>query len=133
MLKLPENEFKKLVELVEHLRGEEGCPWDREQTIESLKDDVLSESDELRDAIDNNDHENMREEIGDLIWGLVLMSKVAEEDGLFGLDDVIKEVNEKIVRRHPHVFGDVSADTVEDATKAFNDAKMMEKSNKKSK
>ena len=119
--------FEKLVELVKHLRSENGCPWDRKQTIESLEEDVLSEADELREAIEKGDYENIKEEIGDLIWGLVLMTQVAKEDGKFDLEDVFKDVNDKIVRRHPHVFGTAKAETAEDALKAFNEAKANEK------
>ena len=119
--------FEKLVELVEHLRSESGCPWDRKQTIESLEEDVLSEADELREAIKKGDYENIKEEIGDLIWGLILMTQVAKEDGKFDLEDVFKDVNDKMVRRHTYVFGDVKAETAEDAAKAFNEAKANEK------
>lgn len=123
--------FEKLVELVERLRGENGCPWDKEQTIASLKEDVLDEARELREAIEKEDYENIKEEIGDLIWGLVLMAQVAKEEGRFDLEDVFKEINEKIVRRHPHVFGDAKAQSAEEAMKSFLDAKANEKKNKK--
>lgn len=119
--------FEKLVELVEHLRSESGCPWDRKQTIESLKEDVLDESNELREAIEKGDYENIKEELGDLIWGLVLMAQVAKEEGRFGLEDVFKEVNNKIIRRHTHVFGTAKAKTAEDARKSFYEAKKNEK------
>lgn len=125
--------FEKLVELVEHLRSESGCPWDREQTIESLKEDVLDEASELREAIEKGDYENVKEEIGDLIWGLVLMAQIAKEDGRFDLEDVFKEVNEKIVRRHPHVFGEARAKTPEAAMKSFYEAKKNEKGKQKTK
>lgn len=120
--------FDKLVDLVKYLRSENGCIWDKEQTISSLKEDVLSEADELREAINNEDYENIKEEIGDLIWGLVLMTQIAEEDDLFNIHDVLNDVNDKVIRRHPHVFGDVKATTPEEAHKAFLDAKMKEKS-----
>jgi tetrapyrrole methylase family protein/MazG family protein len=120
-------EFEKLVDLVKHLRSENGCSWDRTQTISTLKEDVLSEADELREAIDKNDYENIKEEIGDLIWGLVLMSRVAEEEGRFNIRDVLNEVTDKIVRRHPHVFGNVKANTPEEAHKSFLEAKNNEK------
>jgi len=119
--------FEKLVELVERLRGEDGCPWDKEQTITSLKEDVLSEADELREAIEKEDYENIKEEIGDLIWGLVLMTQVAKEEGRFNLEDVYKEANANLIRRHPHVFGDAKAANGEEALKLFHEAKANEK------
>ncbi len=125
--------FEKLVELVERLRSENGCPWDKEQTIASLKEDVLSEAEELREAIDKTDYENIKEEIGDLVWGLVLMTQVAKEEGRFDLEDVFRETNDKIVRRHPHVFGDAKATNGEEALALFRKAKANEKKNKKEK
>ena len=122
--------FEKLVELVERLRGENGCPWDKEQTIASLKEDVLSEAEELREAIDKADYENIKEEIGDLVWGLVLMTQIAKEEGRFDLEDVFRETNDKIVRRHPHVFGDAKATNGEEALALFRKAKANEKKNK---
>ncbi len=122
--------FEKLVELVERLRSEDGCPWDRQQTIASLKEDVLSEADELREAIDKQDYENVREEIGDLIWGLVLMTQVAKEEGRFDLEDVFKDATDKLVRRHPHVFGSAKVKNGEEANKLFYQVKENEKRNK---
>jgi len=124
------NEFEKLVKLIEKLRSEKGCPWDREQTIASLKEDVLDEARELREAIENEDYENIKEEIGDLIWGLVLMAQVAKEEGRFDIEDVFKEVNDKIVRRHPHVFSNIKAKNGEEARQFFYEAKENEKKNK---
>ena len=128
---MPTEEFKRLVELIERLRGEDGCPWDRKQTIVSLKEDVLSEADELREAIEKEDYENIKEEIGDLIWGLVLMAQVAKEDDRFDIAGVFKDINEKMIRRHPHVFGDAKAKDSEEAKRLFFEAKANEKKNKK--
>ena len=111
--------FEKLVELVERLRSESGRPWDKEQTIASLREDVLSEADELREAIEKEDYENIKEEIGDLIWGLVLMAQIAKEEGRFDLEDVFKEANAKLIRRHPHVFGDKKAANSKEALSCF--------------
>lgn len=122
--------FEKFVEIIERLRGKNGCPWDKEQTIASLKEDVLSEADELRAAIEKGDYENIKEEIGDLIWGLVLMTQIAKEEGRFDLEDVFAEVNDKMIRRHPHVFGNAKAKNGEEALKLFHEAKANEKKNK---
>jgi tetrapyrrole methylase family protein/MazG family protein len=122
-------EFGKLVEIVEHLRSEDGCPWDREQTISSLKEDVLGEAKELKQAIENEDYDNLKEEIGDVIWASVLMAQVAKDEGLFDIHDALKEVNEKMVRRHPHVFGGKKAENGEEAHRMFKEAKANEKKN----
>jgi tetrapyrrole methylase family protein/MazG family protein len=119
--------FDKLLQLIEKLRSENGCPWDREQTIKSLKADLLSEVDEVAEAIDKEDYENLKEEIGDLIWSAALITQVAKEEKLFDMEDVLKTVNEKIVRRHPHVFGDKKAKDADEAKKIFNEAKNNEK------
>jgi nucleoside triphosphate diphosphatase len=88
------------------LRGPDGCPWDREQTIQSLRGFVLEETYEVLDAIDRNDHEALRGEIGDLIFEGVFLARVAEDSGHFAVADSLQMINEKLIRRHPHVFGD---------------------------
>jgi uncharacterized protein YabN with tetrapyrrole methylase and pyrophosphatase domain len=118
-------DFEEIVKLVRKLRKE--CPWDRQQTIKTLKEDLLSEADEVRKAIENEDYKNLKEELGDLLWSIVLIGVVAEEKGLFSINDSLKEVKEKIVRRHPHVFGNLKAKTPEDAIRFFKEAKMKEK------
>jgi uncharacterized protein YabN with tetrapyrrole methylase and pyrophosphatase domain len=119
--------FEKLFELIEQLRGEQGCPWDREQTITSLKNDVLSEVHEVVKAIDNEDHENLKEEIGDLIWVTAMITQIAKERGHFDMDDVLKNVMRKMIRRHPHVFDDAKATTADEAKRMFNTVKRREK------
>jgi len=125
--------FDKFLELVEKLRGKDGCPWDRQQTIKSLKSDLEDEYSEVVDAIDREDHENLKEEIGDLIWTVSLITQIAKERGLFDMDGVLETVNEKMVRRHPHVFGDKKANNAEDAKRLFYEAKANEKLEKKNK
>jgi ornithine cyclodeaminase/alanine dehydrogenase len=119
--------FEKLFELIEQLRGEQGCPWDREQTITSLKNDVLSEVHEVVKAIDNEDHENLKEEIGDLIWVTAMITQIAKERGHFDMDDVLKNVMRKMIRRHPHVFDDAKATTADETKRMFNTVKRREK------
>jgi len=119
--------FDKLLELIEKLRSESGCPWDREQTIKSLREDLMSEAKEVAEAIDKDDYENLKEEIGDLIWSAALITQIAKEEKLFDMDDVLKTVNEKMVRRHPHVFGDKKAKDGKEAKKFFNEVKNNEK------
>jgi len=98
--------FRELVEIVERLRGEGGCPWDREQTHQTLKRCLLEEAYEVIDAIDNGDADRLRDELGDLLMLTVLHAQIATEEGTFTIADVLRSINEKLVRRHPHVFGD---------------------------
>lgn len=120
-------DLEDIVNLIEKLRAEGGCPWDRAQTIESLKKELREEYEEVIQAIDKKDHENLKEEIGDLIWTLLLVAQIAKEEGRFNVEDVLKYTKDKIVRRHPHVFGDKKAETPEDAIRICNEAKEKEK------
>lgn len=105
--------FAKLVELMRRLLAPDGCPWDREQTYESLRQYVLEEACEVIDAIDTGDPDELREELGDLALQVVFLSELARRDGRFGPDDVMRGICEKLVRRHPHVFGDAEARSAE--------------------
>ncbi len=97
--------FKELVRIVEKLRGPEGCPWDREQTGDSLKPFLIEELYELLEALDENDPEGIKEELGDLLFQIVLHCQLSKEQGIFDINDVIENIARKMVRRHPHVFG----------------------------
>jgi tetrapyrrole methylase family protein / MazG family protein len=97
-------EFTRLVEIVARLRAPGGCPWDREQTIDSLKPFVLEETYEVLDTIDHHDHEALREELGDFLYQAVFLAQLEEEAGHFGIADSIRSAADKLVRRHPHVF-----------------------------
>jgi len=103
--------FDRLVEIMARLRGPDGCPWDKEQTRESLKPFLVEETYEVLEAIDEGSPDKIREELGDLLFQIVFHSRVAEEAGEFTIDDVLFAVEEKMVRRHPHVFGDKRLDT----------------------
>jgi len=96
----------RLITTTAKLRAPDGCPWDREQTHRSICDALVEEVAEVLQAIDNNDVPNLREELGDLLFHVVLHSQMAAEAGHFNFDDVANEVTEKMIRRHPHVFGD---------------------------
>lgn len=119
-------EFDKSLKLIAVLRGDNGCPWDKMQTIKTLKEDFLEESGELIKAIESGDTENLCEEIGDVIWTLLLMCRIAEEEGLFNIEDVLKRVNKKMRRRHPHVFGGIKVNSAEEAKKIFLSVKAEE-------
>jgi MazG family protein len=97
-------EFSRLIEIMATLRGPEGCPWDREQTIDSLKPFVLEETYEVLEAIDRHDHEALAEELGDFIFEAVFLAQLEAEAGRFEIADSLKQVADKLVRRHPHVF-----------------------------
>lgn len=103
--------FEELVELMKKLRAPGGCPWDREQTLEDLKPFIIEEAYEVVDAIDKGDRTSLREEIGDLLLEAVFAAQIAEEEGSFDISDSITGVHDKLVRRHPHVFGDVIAES----------------------
>jgi tetrapyrrole methylase family protein/MazG family protein len=105
--------FESFAEIVAHLRAPNGCPWDREQTHETLRKHLLEESYEAIAAIDSGDFASMREEFGDLLLQVVLQSQIANEEGQFNVNQVVQGIHSKIVRRHPHVFGDLELEGVQ--------------------
>jgi len=122
--------FDELVSVIAELRSDHGCPWDREQTFESLKPCLLEESDEVIQAIDNQDMENLCEELGDVLLQVLMHSQIASEQGMFTIDDVVDGVCEKMIRRHPHVFGDVEIHSPAESLALWNEIKKQEKSKK---
>lgn len=124
---------KYLAELAEKLRSETGCPWDREQTIASILECMEEEVGEVREAIENGDHENLCEELGDVLFQVIMISQIAREKGYFNLQDVVKTISEKIISRHTWVFGDDKASTPEEALALWKRNKEVEKQRKKSK
>ncbi|HEU5360063.1 MAG TPA: nucleoside triphosphate pyrophosphohydrolase [Candidatus Deferrimicrobiaceae bacterium] len=107
------SDFQSLVEIMARLRGEGGCEWDRAQTHASLRQYLLEEAHEVVDAISRKDPDLLREELGDLLLQILFHAQIASEKGEFDIADVIGSISEKMVRRHPHVFADASADTPE--------------------
>jgi tetrapyrrole methylase family protein/MazG family protein len=103
-----ETSFEAFLEVVAHLRAPEGCPWDREQTYLSLRSNLLEEAYEALSAMDAEDPQGMREELGDLVLIILLLAQIAAENGDFSIADVLQGIHTKIVRRHPHVFGDLN-------------------------
>lgn len=122
--------FNDFVHIIEELRSDHGCPWDREQTHESLKVCLANESQEVFDAIDNHDMDNLCEELGDILLQVMLHSQIAKENGTFTIDDVIEGVCQKMIRRHPHVFGDVKVNSPEESLALWNAIKKQEKAEK---
>ena len=110
----PYGAFSRLQEIVAHLRAPDGCPWDREQTLQTLRKDVLEELYELLEALDRDDDDQIREELGDGALALAMLAQIAAEEERFRWPEVMALVCEKLIRRHPHVFGDVAVSSVEE-------------------
>lgn len=123
-------EFDRLAEIVKILRSPEGCPWDREQNLYSLKSAMMEEAYELLDALDNKDIDNIKEELGDLLLHVVMHSQMAQEEGFFSLQDVISNINNKLIRRHPHVFADEKIVTASAVIERWEEVKAIEQKSK---
>ena len=121
--------FESFAEIVAHLRAPNGCPWDREQTHETLRKHLLEESYEAISAIDSGDFADMREEFGDLLLQIVLQAQIANEEGQFNVNQVVQGIHSKIVRRHPHVFGDLKLDGVDGVLANWEKLKEAERQN----
>lgn len=119
--------FEELREIIAKLRAKDGCPWDRAQTYESLKKCLAEETEEVFQAVDKEDRKNLCEELGDVLLLILLNSQIAEEEGAFTVDDVITGLCQKMIRRHPHVFGGEPAGTPEEALERWNEIKRQEK------
>ena len=115
-----------------HLRGPEGCPWDRAQDYDSVKGLLLEEAYEVIDAVSERDFAALEDELGDLLFQVVFYSRLAEEENRFNIDGVIEGVRSKLIRRHPHVFGETRARTPEEALKSWNAAKEKERQQQRS-
>ncbi|UJL46495.1 nucleoside triphosphate pyrophosphohydrolase [Virgibacillus sp. NKC19-16] len=119
--------FTRLRETIATLRSPNGCPWDKVQTHESLRQYAIEEVYELIDAIDNQDEENIIEELGDILLQVMLHSQIGEDDGYFNIDDVIGSITDKMIHRHPHVFADTTVESVDDVYKNWDELKKEEK------
>ena len=122
--------FEELVEIVEKLRAPDGCPWDREQTNQSLLPYFIEEVYELIESVDEENWETVKEELGDLLLHMVFQASIGEDEGKFKLADSLTNVNEKLVRRHPHVFGNAKADAAFQAKQNWEAQKHKEKGRK---
>ena len=119
--------FEDLVKVMEVLRSEEGCPWDREQTHESIRNDFIEETYEVIEAIDTSDPVLLREELGDVMLQVVFHARIEEENGGFNANDVCNDICKKLIHRHPHVFGDVKVGNSSEVLDVWNDIKNEEK------
>ena len=124
--------LEKLIETVRILRSPEGCQWDREQTHKTLRPNMLEEAYEAVDAIDSGDMSNLKEELGDVLLQVVLHSQIADDEGYFNIDDVAKELNEKLIHRHPHVFGNQKVSSTDEILNNWDILKKEEKKDRKS-
>jgi tetrapyrrole methylase family protein / MazG family protein len=122
--------FSKLREIIAVLRGPNGCPWDKEQTHESLKKYLIEETYEVLEAIDNDDIDHLIEELGDVLLQVLLHAQIGEDEGFFSVDDVIEGLSAKMVRRHPHVFGNIKAETANEVVQNWQEIKKQEKGEK---
>ena len=122
--------FQKLVEIMARLRAPDGCPWDREQTFDTIKPYTLEETYEVLDAIDRRDWKDLAEELGDFVLQAVFYAQMASEQNLFRIQDALDAINQKLLRRHPHVFGEETAQTAGDVKKIWGEIKAAEKKDK---
>ena len=124
--------LEELIDVVAKLRAPDGCPWDREQTHNSLRPNMLEEAYEAVDAIDENNMPHLREELGDVLLQVLLHSQIASEHGDFDIEAVAKELKDKLIHRHPHVFGNAKINDAQDVLKAWDKLKAEEKTERKS-
>ncbi|MBI5206684.1 MAG: nucleoside triphosphate pyrophosphohydrolase [Candidatus Firestonebacteria bacterium] len=121
--------FIKLVNLMQSLRGDKGCPWDKEQTHKSIRNCLIEEAYEVLEAIDEGNPHKLKEELGDLLLQVVFHSQIADENNQFTIEDVISAISDKLIRRHPHVFSDLSLKNKEEVLNNWEKIKQEEKKN----
>jgi tetrapyrrole methylase family protein/MazG family protein len=121
----------KLLSILDRLLGPDGCPWDKKQTKETLKPYAIEEAYEVAEAIDEGNPEHLKEELGDLFFQIVFLSKIAEKEKLFTLDEVIETLSEKLIRRHPHIFGDIKVSSSDEVVRNWEKIKKEEKKERK--
>ena len=125
-MKKPVYDCAACVEIIRRLRREDGCPWDNEQTYDTLRKYLLEEVYEALDAIDRRDFTAMREELGDSLWEVIFIARLAEQEGRFRIEDVFQTLGEKMVRRHPHIFGDAVIETSRGVSEQWSEIKKTE-------
>jgi MazG family protein len=123
--------FEDVIELSKYLRSSNGCPWDREQTLETLRSFIIEEAYEVIQAIELDNTQELKEELGDLLYQVIFVSQICSEEGKFSIEDVVNQLYYKLVRRHPHVFGEEKAKDAEEAVRRWHGQKMKEKARKR--
>lgn len=121
------NEFRSLIDVLERLLAPDGCPWDREQTLQSMRSSLVEETFEVIEAIDLNDNRLIEEELGDLLFNAVFLCLLAEREKRFTLQETLKHITAKLIRRHPHIFGEGRLSTSEEVLKQWDEIKKKEK------
>jgi len=124
--------FQNLLEIAAKLRAEGGCPWDREQSIASMSPKLLEEGQEVQEAVAKEDWENLEEELGDVLFNIVMIAQIASEEGKFDMGGVLEKIAEKLISRHTWVFGSDKASTAEEALELWMKNKAVEKAKKNS-
>jgi MazG family protein len=122
-----DNRFDELVKIMKKLRGPEGCPWDREQTLETLKKSLIEECYEVLEVMDENNPDELKKELGDLLLQIVFQSEIMDEEGKFNIYDVAESISEKLIRRHPHIFGEITVKNSDEVAKNWEEIKKREK------
>ncbi len=125
-------QFNALLEVVRRLNGPNGCPWDLKQTFVTLAPYVLEEANEVVDAVAQGDDRHIAEELGDLLYTILFYAMVGEKTGRFTLEEILETIREKMIRRHPHIFGDSQASTPEEIEKQWKEIKKKEKAERSS-
>jgi len=120
--------FKKIISLVEQLRGENGCPWVKQETAKKHFEELKKEIQEVEEAIENGDKNNLEEELGDVLWDVLMLIKISEDEYEFKVEDIIDGICKKMIRRKPYIFGNEKANTPEEAVKIWKRVKEEEKS-----
>ena len=119
--------LKKMISLVEQLRGENGCPWIKQETVKKHFEELKKEVKEVGEAIENGDKDNLEEELGDVLWDVLMLIKISEDEYGFKLEDIIDVICKKMIRRKPYIFGNEKAETPEEAVKIWKRVKEEEK------
>ena len=120
--------FDRFVEIVKELRSENGCPWDKDQSPASLKRYLLEETQEAIEAITAKNHQHIKDELGDILYLIVLLAQIHDEKAFFNMGEVIDSITDKMIRRHPHVFGDEKIETITELREKWLEIKKIEKS-----
>ncbi len=125
-----DSEFDKLLYIMEQLRGPDGCPWDKKQDFYSLKPYIIEEAYEVVEALEEKNMDSLKEELGDLLLQVVFQAQIGKENDIFDIDDIIRAISNKLIRRHPHVFGEKKLDTSQEVKKMWEEIKSQERNNK---
>jgi len=126
-------QFQRLLNIIIQLRSENGCPWDKEQTVESLVPDIIEETYEVVDAIESGDEEDLEEELGDLFFLVLFVSYIKEQEKRLTVENILKKVSDKLIRRHPHVFSNIKVKSIDNIIENWESIKLSEAKNQKRK